>query len=129
MGELDRVAQRQLQDADAELDPAGHRGERRQHLERVEGGSAAAQRIADPDAGKPPGFDLAAEIGDAIHQPAIRVLPILLCGAPIRIIVLTRMQPFLLNFPGGYARRHIGGRARTGSSSDQSPSSSTWPFG
>ena len=35
----------------------------------------------------------------------------------------------LLSRPGGYARRHIGGCARTGSSSDQSPSSSTWPCG
>jgi len=36
-----------------------------------------------------------------------------------------RLQPP----PSSYTRRHIGGRARTGSSSDQSPSSSTCPFG
>ena len=53
MGELDRVAQRQLQDADPEIDLGGHRGERRQDLERIQRRSAAAQRIADPNAGNP----------------------------------------------------------------------------
>ena len=43
MGKLDRVAQRELQDADPELHLGGHRGERRQHLERVQSGPAAAQ--------------------------------------------------------------------------------------
>src|SRR5262245_29616139 len=40
--------------------------------------------------------------------------------------MFTRMSPRLLR--GGYARRHIGGRARTGSSNDQSPTSNTWPL-
>src|SRR5229473_1606086 len=71
MRELDRVAQRELQHADPELDPLRHRGERRQHLERIKGGPAPAQRIADPDTGEPPGFGLAGEIGDAIHQPGV----------------------------------------------------------
>src|SRR6266852_2771213 len=75
MGELDRVAQRELQHADPELDPMRHRGERRQYLERVQGGPAAAQRIPDPDTGKPSGFDLAGKIGDAIDQPAVGLHP------------------------------------------------------
>jgi hypothetical protein len=53
MGEFDRVAQRELQHADPELDPMRYRGERRQNLERVQGGAAAAQRIPDPDTGNP----------------------------------------------------------------------------
>src|SRR5216683_3267072 len=43
----------------------------RQHLQRIKGGPAPAQRIADPDTGEPPGFGLAGEIGDAIHQPGV----------------------------------------------------------
>ena len=65
MGELDRVAQRQLQYADAELDPLGHRGERRQFDQRIEGGPPAPQRIPDPDPGEPGGLDAAGILGGA----------------------------------------------------------------
>src|SRR5271157_3302338 len=120
VGEFDRIAQRELQYADPELDPPRHRGERGQYLERVERRPAAAHRIPDPDAGKSSGFDLAGEIGDAIHQPAVRVRP----GADSDHRADAHAV-FPLNVSRGYVRRHIGGRARTGSSSDQSPSSST----
>ena len=77
-GEFDGIAQRELKHGDYELDPTRHRRERRQHLERVQGGSAAANRITDPDARKFSGFYLAGEIDDAIHQRIMAVRPILL---------------------------------------------------
>src|SRR5258708_11268133 len=42
---------------------------------RGAGGPAAAQRIPDPDTGKPSRFDLAGKIGDAIHQSALGIRP------------------------------------------------------
>src|SRR6516162_464906 len=80
ISELDRVAQWELQNGDPEFDPPRHRGGRRQYLERVQSGPAAAHRIPDPDAGKSSDFDLAGEIGDAIHQPAVGVRPTLSCS-------------------------------------------------
>src|SRR5207253_3754293 len=77
MRELDRVAQRQLQYADPELHSLRYRGECRQHLERVQGWPAAAQRIPDPDPGKSSGFNLTGKTGDAIDQPVIGIRPTL----------------------------------------------------
>src|SRR5260370_12236806 len=60
MGKLDRVAQRDLQHRGAELDALGCGGQHPESDERVEGRPAAAERIGDPDPGKPPPFDAAA---------------------------------------------------------------------
>jgi hypothetical protein len=62
---------------------------------------------------------------NAIINQLSRVVPCCPDAELIRIVELTRMRLFLLMPSRRYARRHIGGRARTGSSSDQSPSSST----
>ena len=70
-GQLDRIAQRQLQDADPELDLGGHSGNRRQYLQRIQGRPAAAHRITDPDAGKSARLNLPGKVRDALHQPGI----------------------------------------------------------
>ncbi len=72
MGKLDRMAQRQLQDPDAEFDPLGHGGEDRQFHQRIERRAAASHRISDPDPRKPGGFDTAGIIGRLGQQPVMR---------------------------------------------------------
>src|ERR1700720_612561 len=73
MGELDRIAQRDLQHRGAELDPLGRGGQHPESDEWVEGRPAAAERIGDPDPGKPPPFDAAGVVDDATERPIARL--------------------------------------------------------
>src|SRR5947208_11740833 len=73
MGELDRMAQRDLQHRGAELDPRGGNAQRTEGDERVERRPAPPERVGHPDPWKAAPFNLPCVLDDAVERPAARL--------------------------------------------------------
>jgi hypothetical protein len=97
MGELDRMAQGDLQHGGAELDPLGRGGQRPEGDERVQGGLPPAQGVGHPNPRKPALFDPARVIDDTGERAIAR-----LGAGRIKVTTLNLMTTYRI---GGSATR------------------------